>query len=341
MPSYISNSNDRAPNTNSLKTWVLTMVIALTLLTSTEVYWRNHGHHPTIVDDKNLWSFHREQVYSTETQKAVVLVGKSRIQMGVDTQLFRETFPKYKLIQLAIPGQAPLATLRDLAFDRKFNGVVICSTKALQFMPRYFNEQKFHIEHYYKYWNLNTKVNRIIATWFQEHLVLLSPNLKLTSIIDSFFNHSQPPKPSLSIIHNDRSGSVNFQLIDNLQIEQQKRANRVRTVYKNKKTLSPKKWLSQAKKTNLWVKMIQKRGGQVAFVRFPTSGDYYKYDELTFPKKDYWDKFSAQSPGITIHFMDYSTLSHFTLPDLSHLDMKDKSKFTKELLTILKQKKVL
>lgn len=46
-----------------------------------------------------------------------------------------------------------------------------------------------------------------------------------------------------------------------------------------------------------WVEAIQKRGGQVIFVRFPSSGTRWALDERQAPKALYWDAFAKRAPS--------------------------------------------
>jgi hypothetical protein len=86
---------------------------------------------------------------------------------------------------------------------------------------------------------------------------------------------------------------------------------------------------------NELVSAIEKRGGKVVFVRFPTSKKIWDIDEGRFPKSLYWDVFAELSLAKTLHFKDFESLSGFDLPDGSHLDQKDKVEFTENLAEII------
>ena len=73
----------------------------------------------------------------------------------------------------------------------------------------------------------------------------------------------------------------------------------------------------------------------MAFVRFPTAGQYWKYDERYYPRERYWDHFAARSSAVTLHFRDAPALNGFELPDMSHLNSWDAPAFTAGLIRAL------
>ena len=92
---------------------------------------------------------------------------------------------------------------------------------------------------------------------------------------------------------------------------------------------------NKIQQVNRLVTKIKARGGKVVFVRFPTSKKIWKIDEGRYPKEVYWDTFSKLSIAETVHFKDFDLLSGFDLPDGSHLDQRDKVKFTENLVKVI------
>ena len=80
--------------------------------------------------------------------------------------------------------------------------------------------------------------------------------------------------------------------------------------------------------------MIEKRGGKVILVRFPTDKLIWEIDNRTYPRDIFWNELEKRHPN-TIHFLDYPSLSKYDLPDGSHLDYRDKKSFTKALMKII------
>ncbi|MFV2057737.1 MAG: hypothetical protein ACC707_14820, partial [Thiohalomonadales bacterium] len=82
------------------------------------------------------------------------------------------------------------------------------------------------------------------------------------------------------------------------------------------------------------VKRIEARGTSVFFVRFPTDKLIWEIDRARYPRNNFWNKIAQRHPR-SIHFRDYPSLSKFSLPDGSHLDVGDKKAFTLALLAII------
>src|SRR5690606_27900775 len=94
-------------------------------------------------------------------------------------------------------------------------------------------------------------------------------------------------------------------------------------------------WLSHALALELYVTLIHARGGKVIYLRMPTCDERWKADELTMPKRRFWDRLARVSRATLVHFKDHSTLSTFECPDTSHIDSKDGPRFTRALIDIL------
>ena len=86
-----------------------------------------------------------------------------------------------------------------------------------------------------------------------------------------------------------------------------------------------------------YVRMIQDRGGRVAFIKYPITDESWQYDEAEFPKSLYWDALAARTSATCIHFRDYAELSCFDCPDTSHIDAADAPSFTHSLMQVLER----
>ncbi len=64
---------------------------------------------------------------------------------------------------------------------------------------------------------------------------------------------------------------------------------------------------------------IKSRGGEVIFLRVPSSGPFEESDKKVFPREVYWDRLLAFTGCPGIHFKDYPAIAHFDCPEWSHL----------------------
>jgi len=319
-----------------MRIWITTLILVAAGLGATEAFWRSQGHRPSVVDDPDLWAYHRARVYGN----SVVLLGASRIQVGFDTDLFRSEFPNYRLVQLAFAGEHPLATLRDLAGDENFHGVVICAIVPVGFLEELRDDQQEFVDYYHRGMTLNSVLNRHIATFLQEHLVVVNPSVNLLRIAELLLRHHEVPEPYHVVAHRDRSRSADFSRADVAALRGRRAANS-RKALEHPPSISPEAWLAQVRQIEPWVRRIQKRGGQVVFVRFPTTGVFLQAQEHGFPRRECWDRLAAATGAVTIHFQDVPGMSGFDCPELSHLDYRDAPRFTQALLDELVRRGML
>ena len=87
------------------------------------------------------------------------------------------------------------------------------------------------------------------------------------------------------------------------------------------------------------VDKIRARGGQVIFVRTPSSGGFLMGEKMGYPREKYWDRLLAETKCAGIHFQDYPAIDHFECPELSHLKQSDAKIFTENFIKILHDEK--
>ena len=86
------------------------------------------------------------------------------------------------------------------------------------------------------------------------------------------------------------------------------------------------------------VSKILSRGGQVAFIRPPSTGVFLAGEKRGFPREQYWDRLIAITGCPGIYFEDHPAIAHFACPELSHLSPDDAKVYTQELVGLLQQK---
>ena len=329
----------RPPPGPSGRTWLLTLTLTGLILTGAEAFWRSRGHQPSVVDDPELWSFHRGRV-DDGGMKSVALVGASRIQLDFATDTFRRRFPDHTLVQLAIDGRYPVATLRDLAEDGRFRGVVIAAIDPNGLLRRNRAAQQEYVDFYDRRSTLNNRLNRVIGCWLQARLVILNPQVHLKKVLERLLRRYPLPPPIYVITRFDRSRQADYTKID-LAAHRRWRVGRLREGPAAPGRLTPQAWLEEALEIEPLVREIESRGGRVVLIVCPVTGETLENQMRQFPKADYWDRFAAATSAETIHFLDVPALAGFDCPDTSHLDYRDAPRFTDGLLDELVQRSVL
>ena len=84
---------------------------------------------------------------------------------------------------------------------------------------------------------------------------------------------------------------------------------------------------------------IKSRGGQVLFLRTPSSGALRQVELRDYPRSAYWERLLAFTGCKGIYFEDYPAIAHFDCPEWSHLSPDQAVIYTKNLIKILKENK--
>ena len=314
-----------------MRTWVLAAVAAAGFLAGLEAFWRARGHAPSVVDTPTLWSRERRKIEQA-LPDAVVLLGSSRMQLDFSSEVFRSAYgARHALVRLEIDGRHPMAALRDVAENTPFAGLVICDVNAGSFQPDAWDGQQEYVEYYHRRLTLNGLVNREAATFVQSRLAMVNPHLSSIAVTRFLVRRRRLPEPMYLITRADRSREADYGKLD-IQAHRAERISRVRAGYGRGPALAPEEWLCQALAVEPFVERIQARGGRVAFVRLPVSGEHLELDEARWPRALYWDRFAAATRATTLDFRDLPGGAGFDCPDTSHLNYGDARRFTDLLL---------
>ena len=336
-------------NNSSLgKAGILTLILLAITILSWELYLRKKGFDTSYYDDPALWAHKRDMVYEP-ADKATVFIGSSRIKFDLDIPTW-ESITGNHAIQLACVGSNPIPLLEDLANDKNFKGrLVVDVTEGLFFSStpqnvsrpvenmKYFKERtpaqtaSFHINRF-----LESKFVFLDKEWHSLNAQLGQLDIKDRKGVYNFRGFP----PGFGRVNFDRQEYMTDQFSADT-IEQ----NKVKAIWDTFRQMSKDPPASGAKldsilnQVKVAVDKIKARGGDVIFVRTPSSGPYYSMGESkAFPREKYWDRVLATTKCPGIHFKDYPAIADFICPEFSHLSKADAIVFTKHFISILKEK---
>lgn len=341
MPSSTSSSStalERTPPGPWLRTWCVAAALAAVALGAIEYAWRCRGHRPSTTDDLDLWAVQRARVYGG--RDTVVLVGQSRMQLDFATDVFRARFPGRDLVDLAVEGEPPMATLRDLCEDEAFCGLVLCEADPHLFERIERERQWPWVRHYHERCLIGARVERALASWVQATLVVRNPQVKLSRVALDAIQRRPWPSPHYVTTRADRSKAADYRLV-HLTSHRANRIARRSAAYRTRAIPAPEQWQAEVAEVVPWLRRLEARGGRVVFVRLPTSGEHWQLDERYYPRARYWDGLAAITGAPTVHFADDPRTAGFDCPDTSHLDGRDAPAFTAALLEVLAERGLL
>lgn len=334
--------------TQFLKAGLLCLFLVIAFSITWEWYWRSKGVTIAYDDGKELWSDKRAKVYKA-ADKATVFVGSSRNKYDLDIDTWRSITGE-DAIQLAFEGASPLFVLNDLANDKNFNGkLVIDVTEGLFF--GLFSPNGSRVTDGIKYYKERTpaqkfsfKLNHIL----ESQLVFLDKDyLSLNALLSKVVppRHGVYAGPDFPMdfgrITFDRQNKMTDRFVADTNLQ-----NKVKGIWQAiGKMMSTMPRPTPAQEDSIFttiqndIDKIKARGGQVIFVRTPSSGPVLMGEKMGFPRKKYWDRLLALTNCQGIHFEDYPETANMICPEWSHLSPKDAVIYTKELVRILAEEK--
>jgi hypothetical protein len=82
---------------------------------------------------------------------------------------------------------------------------------------------------------------------------------------------------------------------------------------------------------------FQARGGRVAYIRPPVTGEYLEHEPKLWPREQYWDELLKRSGAKGYHYDDYPETMDMIPPEWSHLNRRDSDIYTRTLIKLLQQ----
>jgi len=331
---------------NFKKAGILAIIITLIIIGCWELYLRSIGVSNTFDDNEALWAYKRAQIYD-EPERSTFFIGSSRIKFDIDLKTWEDVTGE-KAVQLALVGTSPQLILKDLAEDKNFKGkLIIDGTEFILFSrdPGDQENAKKSIE-YYKKWTPAQKASFYIDYFLQSNLVFLEQKkFSLNALLNQlpFANRKGVFSFSAFPLGFEPTSFERQNIMSEDFIKDTSRQLGVKEIWRKfgvvSTTLGPtgdtlNKIFSDLKSS---IDKIKERGGQVIFLRPPSSGESREAEKIAYPKNLFWDKLLSYTNTPGIYFEDYPEMAHFICPEWSHLSPNDAITFTKSLIKILKQ----
>lgn len=330
---------------NLIKPALLVFVLVVLVIGVCEILLRRSGVPVSYDDGPALWSHHRAMVYEP-SEKTIVFIGSSRIKYDLDQPTWSKKTGIHA-VQLAIEGSCPRPVLDDLANDPDFNGrLVIDVTEGLFFSNAPPNQEmpNKNIQYYHE----RTPAQRAgfyLNKFLESGLVFLDKDhLSLNAQLDGLQLKSRPEvfmEPIFPMDFDRCTFERQMYMTDRFVAEPQLQ-NQVKGIWKffgdaaKRRPPMPKKELdaifaSVKKATD----KIKARGGEVLFVRTPSSGPYLQGEQMAFPRENFWDRLLRETQCKGIHFQDYPAIAHYDCPEYSHLSVADAQHFSIHFIDLL------
>lgn len=349
MPSYTSSSDAtilpviRVPRHGWTRIGVLAAVLSIIAVGAWEMRVRAMGYGPSFDDTPALWSMSRDRM--AKLDEPVVLVGDSRIRFNVDHDIMSKAFDGRPVVSLAMNGSVARPVLSLLAKDESFKGTALVSyTPNLFWAPGGPNLEETLS------WIAKHDKRTVAAKWGQWLFIgpdsmfafiekddlALGKLLRRALPLPNRAGVQMPPQlpPYICSVHLDRREVMWDKLAEDAAF-QQRIQGIWRVLFGMARPLPPDLLAKLRADVISDVRAIEARGGEVIFLRCPSTGWLREWENETAPRATHWDPLIAESGCLGIHFEDHETLRNFDCPEWSHLNAEDAVKFSEGLAEIL------
>ncbi|MDR3479494.1 MAG: hypothetical protein P4L91_02125 [Burkholderiaceae bacterium] len=337
-----------------LRILALMASIFFAFVVSMEASMHMLGYHATVLDSMDRWANERARA-SHLGSRALVLIGASRIQLGIDTDQLRMD-SAMEPVQLAIDGSSFVPVLRSMANDPSFTGTVV-----VDYMPNIIESAtsggnsgpELYVRHFesestsgHAIFSLS-KSEALITGYVREHLRSYADGgTPLTSLLARVLPREEAGQ--YLVTFPDRSRFGDYRLVSmpsfyytrvakNLGIDGSfdthapNAEQLLRTKIESIRPSGNSNFILGARYIKQLKQAIEAHGGRVLFVEMPTSGMVREIDRKRYPRSDFLDVFEREVGARVLTSEDEPALKNFTCPDGSHLDVRDRQKFTEAL----------
>lgn len=316
----------------ALTALAIAFVLAGSALYAVERHWRARGYTPIIVDAPDLWALQRAKASSAD--RAIVFLGASRTLYAIDRATVRARLPGVEPVMLAMDGRYPLATLRDLAADEDFRGIVVCDIDGAGFAAPSLDMQQPEVDYYHQEFSPSRALHRMALNHWQLQAVIARSDFSLLRSAVRLWNREGEPFRPYQWLDRRRFGHIDYERGDPT-LQPRQLAAHVEKHGGHLPRIPFAQWWPQVEAANQWVRAIQARGGEVIFYASPTSGQRRDVEEDWFPRALYWERMVAATSAKTLNALDVPALRDFPLPDDSHIDYRQKPAYTHALMDAL------
>ncbi len=320
--------------------WAGVLVFAL-LLGGWEAYWRSQWFRPSYRNSDGLWALTHERIAS-EGGRGTLIVSSSRLLFDVHLEAWREETGQLP-IQLGLEGTSPRPFLSQVARETNFSGLVVVGVTPPLFFPPPRGERMSALA-LTKQWSPADRWSQHLSMRFVEpYFAFYDPDTALFTVIRRQAWPAraglEPRMPRVRKLSTTRITRQN-DMWDRVERDPayQKIARDTWLAFLNapRPNVPPevlKKGFEQLlAEVGEDVRRIRARGGEVVFVRPPSSGPFLAAENGGFPRERTWEPLLQATNAVGIHFEDHADLGDVELPEWSHIRAADTDRFTRALV---------
>jgi hypothetical protein len=311
----------------------------LVLMVAWEIEMRHLGLRAGDLDDgRSEWAVERRKV-DAAPRDSVVIIGDSRILLDTDLATWQRLTGR-RPIQLALLGMNAQPILHDLANDEHFAGLLVVGTAEFS----YFSEDNLpSVLRYMKTESPSQRLGQRIHKVLSRYFAFLDNNYTLFKLLE---RHKWRERKGvlgpymdnwkISESYDDRQ----TYFWDRLERDDylRKQSQTIWTYFFAGPPVKPDKVERVSASTKADIDRIRARGGEVVWVRPPSSGPLLDIERARYPRGKVWDKLLHDTASFGVYFEDYPAMQHLCCPDWSHLTKPSAIAFTDAYVRVLRER---
>ncbi|HKE47231.1 MAG TPA: hypothetical protein VKB52_04140 [Rhodanobacteraceae bacterium] len=315
------------------------------LVAGWEMYWRAYGVTPGYRNSDGQWLVQRRRIDAGEGG-ATVLVGASRILFDTSLPVWEKVAGK-RPIQLALEGTSPVPIMENLADDPNFIGRLLVDVSPDIIFTGF--KYRGSVIPYLRDQTPSQRIGDWLSmTFLEPYVAFYDPDYALSTVVRRQpFPVRTGMKPSrmvrkLAVQDLDR----NTHMWDKVVHDPDYRAL-CRSIWAEDFNEPPPDMETPEKSQKVVdgeiaravaaIDKMRARGVRVVFLRPPSDGEYYAYEQKYLKRADTWDLLLQRSGAPGIYFEDYPELQGYELPEWSHMSPPEAERFTANYIPIVER----
>ena len=288
-------------------------------------------------DGKDFWAVERRKVDRGPVDP-IVIIGDSRILFDTDLDTWRRITGQ-RPIQLALPGQTAQPILHDLAMDEHFRGLLVIGTAEMSYFANDAGSLPVVLRHLRSQSPAQRAGHRLYVL-LAHYFAFLDSDYTLFSLLEDRKWHERPGvEGPYREVWKISESSANRQTYLWSRLERdsylREHARRVWLKEFSGPRLTRAEVDRVIQSTRADIERIRARGGEVVWVRPPSTGPLLEEERARFPRSEVWDRLARETGSFGIHFEDYPAMQRLSLPDWSHLCKASARVFTDAYVRVL------
>jgi hypothetical protein len=332
--------------------WRRVLAVAVVLLlvgiAAWEAYWRSQWFRPSYRNSDGLWAITRDRL-DDEGPGGVAIVGSSRVLFDLNLEAWRDETGILP-VQLALEGTGPRPFLAHIADETDFAGIVVVGVTPVLFFTEFGSFRAGALEAWRDETLAERASQRLSMHLIEPYLAFYNFDTALFTVLwrQSFWPQRaglDPPEPEvrkLSDLRITRQADMWDRVERDPEFRQIARDTWIAMIEAPRPPPPPPEEAKKALDAVLdtvaaQVRAIRERGGDVVFVRAPSSGPFREAERQALPRERAWDELLRRTDAIGIHFEDHDDLQDVELPEWSHIRAPDTERFTRALIAHLRE----